>query len=161
MPMQLKQQFVIPSASKMKISQKLSYPVGAESISVALASVPQFMEIRLHFYTWSDHSLRRGHYEFLRVEYLNNVRPLQEWPIWIPYKRPAQGRWEIVVQPVPRTVRHRVKQYITDFAFTQIAQWLTARKELTQQGGDILAFFYDEKGDDFVVRQLTKLEPLR
>jgi len=159
--MQLEQQFVIPTASRVKISQRLSYPVGAEALSLALASVPQLVEIRLHFYWWSDHNLRSGHYEFLRVEYLNNVRPLQEWPIWNLYKRPAQGRWEIVVQPVPRTVRHRVKQYVADFALTQIAQWLTARRGLTQQGGDILAFFYDEKGEDFVVRNLTRLEPLR
>ena len=120
--MELEQQFVIPTVSRAKISQKLSYPVGAESISVALASVPQLVEIRLHFYSWSDHGLRRGHYEFLRVEYLNNVRPLQEWPIRSLYKRPAQGRWEIVVQPVPRIVRHRGRQYVADFALIQIAQ---------------------------------------
>jgi hypothetical protein len=38
--MELDQQFVIPTASRVKISQKLSYPVGAERVSVALASVP-------------------------------------------------------------------------------------------------------------------------
>lgn len=155
------QKFVIPTASRVKISQKLSYPLGAEALSLALVSVPQREDIRLHFYWWSDRGLRRGHYEFLRVEYLNNVRPLQEWPIWSLYQRPAQGRWEIVVQPVPRTVRHRVKQYIEDFALPQIAQWLNFRKDLTQQGGDILAFFYDEESEDFVVRPLTRLEPRR
>jgi len=158
---ELEQQFVIPTASRVKISQKLSYPVGAESISAALTSVPQLTEIRLHFYSWSDHGLRRGHYEFLRVEYLNNARALHEWPIWSLYKRHAQGRWEIVVQPVPRTIRHRVKQYIAVSALPQVARWLTERKEMTQRGGDILAFFYDEKSEDFVVRQLTRLEPLR
>jgi hypothetical protein len=159
--MELEQQFVIPTASRVKISQKLSYPVGAESISVALASVPQLAEIRLHFYLWSDYDLRRGHYEFLRVEYLNNTHPPQEYPIWSLYKRPAQGRWEIVVQPVPRALRHRVKKYIAASALAQIAQWLTERREMTQRGGDILAFFYDEKSEDFAVRQLTRLEPLR
>lgn len=77
------------------------------------------------------------------------------------HNRPVQDRWEIIVQPVPRTVRHRVKEYITGFALLQIALWLTARKELTQRGGAILAFFYDEKSDDFAVRQLTHLEPGR
>jgi hypothetical protein len=159
--LELEQQFAIPTASKAKIPHKLSYPIGAESISIALASVPQLKEIRLHFYWWSQADWRRGHDEFLRVEYLNNVPPLEKWPIWIPFRRPAQGRWEIVVQPVPRTVRHRVKQYIADFALAQMSHWLTARKELRQQGGDILAFYYDEKSDDFVVRQLTRLEPVR
>lgn len=159
--MELEQQFVIPTASRARISHKLSYPVGAESISVALASAPHVTEIRLHFYSGFDIQLRSGHYEFLRVEYLNNVLPLHEWPISWLYKRPAQGRWEIIVQPVPRSVRHRIKQYILVSALTQIAQWFVQRRELTQRGGDILAFFYDEKSEDFVVRHLTRLEPLR
>jgi hypothetical protein len=159
--MRSQQQVIIPTASRAKISHKLSYPIGAESISGALASVPQLAEMQIHFYSGIDIQLRKGHYEFLRVEYLNGVRPLLEWPITTLYKRPAQGRWEIVVQPVPRTVRHCVKQYVTDVAFAEIAQWLTMRKELTQQGADILAFFYDEKSGDFVTRPLTRLEPHR
>jgi hypothetical protein len=159
--MELDQQFVIPTASRARISHKLSYPVGAERISSVLASVPQLAELRVRFYSRFDNQLRTGHYEFLRVEYLNNARPSQEWPISDLYRCSEQGRWEIVVQPVPRTVRHRVKQYILDSALTQIAQWLTQRKEFVQRGNDILAFFYDEKGEEFVVRQLTRLEPLR
>jgi hypothetical protein len=65
------------------------------------------------------------------------------------------------VQPVPHTLRHRVKQFILDSALTQVAQWLIQRKELAQHGNDILAFFYDEKGEEFVPRRLTRLEPLR
>ena len=159
--MELDQKFVIPTASRAKISHKLSYPVGAERVSTALASVPQHAELKLHFYSGFDIQLRSGHYEFLRVEYLDNARPSQEWPISSLYKRSEQGRWEIVVQPVPRTLRHRVKQYILDSALTQVAQWLIQRKELSQQGNDILAFFYDEKGEEFVPRHLTRLEPLR
>ena len=159
--MELEQQFVIPTASRVKISHKLSYPVGTESISTALSSIPQLTRIRLHFYSGFDIQLRSGHYEFLHVEYLNRIHPLQEWPIATLYKRPLQGRWEIVVQPVPRRVRHFVKKYIADSALTQIAQWLVERSELTQRGGDILAFFYDEKSEGFVVRHLKRFEPLR
>jgi len=159
--MELDQQFVIPTVARVKISHKLSYPVGAERISIALASVPHLSELKLHFYLRFDVQLRSGHYEFLRVEYLNNARPSQEWPISSLYRRPEQSRWEIVVQPVPRAQRHRVNQYILDSALAQIAKWLIQRKELTQQGNDVLAFFYDEKAEDFVVRHLTRLEPLR
>jgi hypothetical protein len=159
--MELNQQFVIPTVSRARISHKLSYPVGAERISAVLASVPQLVELRVRFYSGFDHQLRTGHYEFLRVEYLNNARPSQEWPISDLYGRSEQGRWEIVVQPIPRTLRHRAKQYILDSALTQMAQWLTQRKELVQRGNDILAFFYDENGEEFVVRQLTRLEPFR
>lgn len=156
------QQFVIPTTWRAKISHKLSYPVGAERISVALASAPQLAELKLRFSSGSDVQLRGGHYEFLRVDYLNNAPPSQEWPISILfYGYLERAQWEIVVQPVPRTLRHRVRQYILDSALAEIAQWLIQRKELGQQGNDILAFFYDEKGDVFVSRHLTRLEPLR
>jgi hypothetical protein len=104
---------------------------------------------------------RGGHYEFLRAEYLNNASPAEEWPISNLYPRPAQWRWGIVVQPVPRVLRHRIKQYILDTAFEQITSWLDERRDLAQQGNDILAFFYDEKTEEFTPRQLKRPEPLR
>jgi hypothetical protein len=152
---------VIPTLSRSRISRKLSYPIGAQSVSAALASTAQLAELKLHFYFVSNHALRSGHYEFLRVEYLNNARPSEDWPISSLYKRPPQGRWEIIVQPVPRTLRHRIKQYILNSALIEIAHWLGERTELAQQGNDILAFFYDEEAEEFVTRHLTRLEPLR
>ena len=156
------QQITIPTLSRTKISRNLSYPVGAEQISLELASTAQLPEIKLHFYSSKFNiGLRKGHYEFLRVEYLNNARPAEKWPVTSLYGRPAQWRWEIVVQPVPRIVRHRVKQYIINLALPQIANWLAERTCLEQQGSDILAFFYDEKSEEFIPRQLTHLEPLQ
>jgi hypothetical protein len=155
------QQIIVPTLSRAKISRNLSYPIGAQQISVALSSTVQLPELKLHFYSWSDHGLRRGHYEFLRAEYLNNARPAEKWPVSSLHKRPPQYRWEILVQPVPRVFRHRIKQYIVDSALNQISNWLVERAQLTQQGSDILAFFYDEKTEEFVRRQLYHLEPLR
>jgi len=65
------------------------------------------------------------------------------------------------VQPVPRVFRHAIKQYIADSALSQIGIWLKEREQLAQRGSDILVFFYDEKAEDFVIRQVTHLEPLR
>lgn len=159
--MELEKQFVIPTASRAKVSNKLSYPIGAERISVALAAIPQLAELRVRFCSGFEAHLRGGHYEFLRVEYRNSARALEEWPIRTLFDRPEQSRWEVVVQPVPRIVRHRVKQYIEAFALTEIAQWFIERKELIQRGGDILAYFYEEESDDFAARHATRLEPLR
>ena len=129
---------------------------------MALASVIQLPELKLHFYFWSDNSLRRGHYEFLRVEYLNNALPsVDDWPIWHLYKRPPQYRWEIIVQAVPRLNRHRINQYILETALPQVRIWLSERTESSQQGNDMLTFFYDEKAEKFESRPLTRLEPLR
>lgn len=112
------QQFIIPTLSRAKISRHLSYPIGAEHISVALAATPQLLMLKLHFYSGLSSGLRWRHYEFLRAEYLNQAPPSAEWPISSLYNRPPQYRWEIVVQPVPRIMRHRIKQFITDSALT-------------------------------------------
>lgn len=155
------QQIIISTLSKAKISHHLSYPIGAKHISLALAGTPQLSMLKLHFYSGLGIGLQRGQYEFLRAEYLNQAIPSKEWPISTLYKRPPQYRWEIVVQPVPRTLRHRIRQYISDSALPQVAQWLIARAQLVQRGNDILAFFYDDKADELIARQLSHLEPVR
>jgi hypothetical protein len=150
------QQIVIPTLSKAKISCTLSYPIGAKPISSALASTVQLPELGLHFYAGFGAGLLRGQYQFLRVGYLNKARPIEFW-----HNLPPQGRWEIVVRPVPPVLRHRFKQYIVETALPQIAHWLGERTQLAQQGSDTLAFFYNEKTEEFTSRQSTHLEPLR
>lgn len=152
---------LIPTLSKAKISGRFSYPVGAEQLSSALASSSQFQELRLHFYSSkSNHALGWGHYEFLRVEYLNSAKPAEEWPIQSLYQRPPQYRWEVVVQPVPRLLRRVIRQYIIEHALPAISRWLAERAGLKQKGSDMLTFFYDEKTAEFASRSLTRLEPL-
>jgi hypothetical protein len=155
------QQFVIPTQSKSKISHLLSYPIGAEAISAALASTVQLSRINLHFYSGFDLGLRRGHYEFLRVEYLRGGRPASDWPVSTLYNRPPQELWEVVVQPVPRPSRNRIRQFILEKALPSIEGWLNERSDLERDGSDILAFFYDETDDEFVGRPLTQLGSTR
>jgi hypothetical protein len=153
--------YIIPTLSKAKISHHLSYPIGAAAVSRALATAAQLPKLKLHFYFRFDNALRWGRYEFVRVEYLNNARPAEEWPILHLYSRPPQYRWEVIVQPVPRVNRHRINTYILESALPDIGNWLSERIELSQQGSDILAFFYDEKSEEFESRRSTRLEPLR
>jgi hypothetical protein len=77
------------------------------------------------------------------------------------HQRPPQYRWEIIVQPVPRIIRHEINRYIHESALPEIASWLSDRAELAQRGSDMLTFFYDEKTGQFESRPLTRLEPLR
>jgi len=155
------QPYIIPTLSRAKISHHLSYPIGAAAVSMALGSVAQLPELKLHFYFQFDNALRRGHYEFLKVEYLNNASPADQWPIWHLHRRPPQYCWEVVVQPVPRVNRHRINSYILESALPQVCNWLSERTGLSQQGSDMLTFFYDEKAEKFESRPLTRLEPLR
>lgn len=154
-------QELIPTLSKSKISCHLSYPIGAEAVSAATASVSQFAQLKLLFYFWSDQSLRSGDYEFLRAEYQHAERRSDYWTILHLYRSQPQYRWEIVVQPVPRVFRNRIKQYILDTALPHIASWLSERSQLESQGSDILAFFFDEKASEVIVRNATRLEPTR
>jgi hypothetical protein len=63
-------QIVIPTLSKKKIGRHLSYPVGAEQVSAALADTPQFAKLGLHFSFYARNpEAQRGHYEFFEVEY--------------------------------------------------------------------------------------------
>jgi hypothetical protein len=152
---------VIPTMSKAKISRDLSYPIGAEAISRAVEEVPQLPLLRLQFYHSSDLHLRWGRYEFLRVEYLNDATPLDEYPVSRLFDRPPQYQWEIVVQPVPRVHRHRIKTYIAESALNEVRGWLMQRVDYVQSGSEVLAFFYDEKLDEFQVRRVARLEPVR
>jgi hypothetical protein len=152
----------IPTLSRAKISRHLSYPIGAEPISESLASVPQFAELKLLFYSSKFHTpLRSKEYEFFPVEYLNNAKSAEKWPIANLYGRPSQGRWEIAVQPVPRVLRHSIKQYILASALPQMRHWLVERAQLLQPGSDLLAFFYDEETEECIPRPAANLEPLR
>jgi hypothetical protein len=161
-------QVIIPTLSKSKISHLLSYPTGAERISKALASVPQLSQLKLHFIAAMADGLRdvridgKQGYEFLRVEYLDQAAPDYEYPIrhfWPP--RPLQYQWEIVVQPVPRQDRHKVKTYIAEAALPKVSGWLTERSNLSNRGAAILAFFYENETETFLVRNVDQLEPLR
>jgi hypothetical protein len=156
------QRIVIPTISRTKISRRLSYPISAEPISESLTSVPQFAELKLLFYSSKYHGpLRNKEYEFLRVEYLNNTKSREKWPIANLWGRPLQGQWEIAVQPVPRVLRHNIRQYILEDALPQMKQWLVERTHLLQRGSDILAFFYSEETEECISRHIANLEPLR
>jgi hypothetical protein len=152
--------FVIPTMSKAKISHLLSYPVGAEMVTRALDGVPQMNQLALQFYHWTDNALRRGNYEFLRVEYLKGVAPAEEYPIFL-YRRPplVQYQWEILVQPVPRIKRHNIRTYIGETALAAIKNWLMERAELKARGSTVLAFFFDEEKDEITMHQIERLEP--
>ena len=94
-----------------------------------LVSVSQFTELKLLFYSSKFHTpLRSRDYEFIRVEYLDNARPGEKWPVGNLYGRPQQSQWEIAVQPVPRVFRRRIKEYIVDSALP-----ISSRSQLPEE----------------------------
>jgi hypothetical protein len=162
------QPIIVPTVARSKIPRSLSYPIGAEAISKAFSPAAQIAELKLVFYSSKfDVGVRSGRYElrryeFIRVEYLHNAKAGEKWPISSLYGRPTQSRWEVVVQPVPRVLRHRINEYIVESALPMMADWLAERSQLLRQGSDLLAFFYDENAEEeFAARKLSSLEPTR
>ena len=149
---------IIPTRYKAKISGELSFPIGAEKISAALASVPQLSKLVLQFGSDYKQKTRSGRYTCLRVRYARlslPVNPLSSSGI------PLFNEWEIEVKPVPRTCRHRIQEHIVHVALPQIERWLLERSTLEQRGSDTLVLSYDQQNDTFSVEQESRLEPLR
>jgi hypothetical protein len=149
---------IIPTRTKMRISHELSFPVGAERISIALASVMQLPQLVLHFRSDRFNQVRFGHYPFLSVTYSGKewtYNPVDSSGI------PLFNRWEIEVKPVPRAFRHRIQRYILDSALPQIKQWLDHRANLAQEGSDNLGFLFNEEKEEFVPEQVAHLQPIR
>jgi hypothetical protein len=110
---------------------------------MALAAAPQLPELILHFRSDRWNQVRFGHYPFLSVTYSG-----KNWgynPVALSGV-PLINKWEIEVNPVPRTVRHRIQHYILDSALPQIRQWLDQRADLAHDGTDTLGFFFETTG---------------
>ena len=155
--------FIIPTRSKAKISHELSYPIGAERISIALASVVQLAQLVLHFKSDRFNQVRFGQSPFLDVTYKgkDQLERLAKMNLSNSAGIPLWNRWEIEVKPVPRILRHRIHQYILDSALPQIKQWLDQRANLAQEGSDKLSFFFNEQKDEFESEQLGRPQPIR
>jgi len=137
---------IIPTLHKEKISQSLSYPVGAKDVSEALVSVPQFGDLQLNFWTYQFRNRwPSGDYVFLRV----GAAPFRQ----------TQG--EIEVQPVPRVMRHRFHEYIVGTALAQMAKWLVEGAAVAPGQEGSLVFSYDEKGDEFITQSFASRQSLR
>jgi hypothetical protein len=149
---------IIPTRSKAKISHELSFPIGAEQISIALAAATQLPQLVIDFCSDRFNQVRFGHYPFLSVMYSRREKPSN------PISSSAvafSNIWEIVVRPVPRILRHRIQEYILDSALPQVKQWLDQRVNLTQPGSDTLGFYFDERNEEFIPKELAHLQPIR
>lgn len=152
--------YFIPTRSKSKIAHTLSWPVGAGEISSVMASVGQFSELVLHFREGfrEDISRRQGIYRLIGVTYVANPLRINSDPT---DGVPLFNRWELIVGPVPRTLRHKLHELILSSALPQIRDWLDERSNLNLSGSDHLRFFYREQGEQFYSEGDQRLEPVR
>ena len=153
-------QIMIPTRSKAKISHLLSFPIGAERISKALADTPQIAELLLHFQSDRWGHVRTGRYPCIRVQHSSRHAEMAErFPDSAGV--PLFNEWEVSVYPVPKIHRHTVQQHIVNIALPQINEWLRRRADLQQPGEHSLTFRFEELKNDFKSESEMQPNPLR
>src|SRR6201993_1930035 len=115
--------YVIPTARKSRISHLLSWPIGAERLSLALSSVPQLKLLSLQFILdWYDR-MHFPRYPFLSTVYLHNEIEFKSVTGEI-----VSTEWLINVHPVGRQSRHRIQEYMLKEGLSTAAQWFEERR---------------------------------
>jgi hypothetical protein len=119
---------LIPTTSKSKISSALAYPVGAQSISQSLASVPQFEQLELMFtdnrYKVAD-SL--GNLPILAGRYIKHNLGLSA-----SHSMDESGsygpKWEIQIYTVPKQHSTTIRKAVTEQGFGLLSDWLCEKR---------------------------------
>jgi hypothetical protein len=125
---------LIPTRYKARLPRHLSYPVGAESISEALAGIPHFESFSLRFSAeavWPASEFRR-----LLVEQLPYCVMAAEHR---PRSKPGLGaadhmvqagwydeKWELRVNPVLSRLRQTANQLLREVGMPAIAAWMNS-----------------------------------
>jgi hypothetical protein len=128
-------EMLFPTKLRVKISSRLSYPVGAELISSELADVPQAQSLEVRFHGKYERMETRGQpYSIFTVSYAGT--------------QSYQPGWSIEVRPVPRALKHTVKETLSSEFFPRIRKWLEDRADLdSRHGFDALSVVLDENGE--------------
>jgi hypothetical protein len=122
---------VIPTTSRFKTPKYIAYPIGAETLSAALAAVPQYGELHVtFFFAGAAHrvleSARRGDpLPVLSAEY----RPWRANraggpPLEIP-------EWHLYVTPVPSVLKSGAKRALMTCGVSRVSEWLSASRSPT------------------------------
>ena len=122
---------MIPTQSKARLSKRLSYPLGAEAVSAALAGVPQYGLLRLTFHDRAGSAM-----QFQQV--LNTGRPyvvmqaaFSRWAIhrnasdWMIERGWYDKKWQITLYPVLREYRHAARAALLEHALPAVRRWLS------------------------------------
>ena len=126
---------VFPTKLRVRVSARLSYPVGAELISSAFAKVPQAQGFEIRFHAKNERMEDRGQpYSIFTVSYAGT--------------QSYEPGWSIVVRPVPRALKHKIKESLIRDCFPRIRQWLEKHADLNSRHGfHSLSVVLDEKDE--------------
>jgi hypothetical protein len=129
---------MIPTRSKNKLPQTLSYPLGAMAITEALTDAPHTSELVLYFWDRPDWSASEFH-RTLRDGLPSKVLVAK----FTPSHNPGYGgkvslmetswsavHWSIGVYPVLRESRHSVAELLKRQALPAVVEWLRGSESI-------------------------------
>ena len=142
---------LIPTRSKSKLSSTLAYPVGAQSISEALVTVPQFEQLELWFtdnrYKVAD---TIGNLPIVAGRYVKHNLGLSA-----SHRLDESGaygpKWEIQIYTVPKQHATTIRNALADRGFGILSDWLSEKRSnywLTKSHEILL--WYSVVDDSFV-----------
>jgi hypothetical protein len=152
---------IIPTRYRTRIPHTLSYPVGAKAISEALIGVPQFGELAAEFWFWNQLARHHGTatpYRVMQVQYSGPKRFFSASKS-MEEKGHYSPSWKIIVDAVPRSLRHLIQGKIIAEVLPSIRAWLLANPVPTKrEGSHGLVFVVDELNNEMKCDESTSLE---
>jgi hypothetical protein len=157
----LEELVLIPTGFKSKLPQTLSYPTGAEVLSLAFADVPQFGMFTLNFWFYSQaRPTEMGSYSVLEIAYHRATKSIHSRKDDVEAGR-FEPKWEITIRPVPRNRRHLIKTKLQSEALPLASTWLLENADHDEVGGLTLTFSFDEESELLSASKFSSLAPRR
>jgi hypothetical protein len=150
---------LIPTSYKSKLPHALSYPIGAETISLAFKGVSQFADLDLEFWFWSRArpDIERV-YTVLVISYSRRAKSLHSRKDDLEAGR-FEPKWTIAVRPVSRVRRHLIKTKLQEEALPLAKKWLIENGDRDEIGGVKLTFSFDEETEMLTAERWSSLAP--
>ena|SRR5438105_3255597 len=123
---------MIPTRVKSRLAKSLSWPLGGEAISAALAGAPHFGDLVLSFRdspVWPASEFRRllresTPYAILVAEYLPASKPGYGGATFLVERGCYAAKWELRVNPVLRETRAAAGRTLRESGLPAVSDWL-------------------------------------
>lgn len=117
----------------------MSYPIGAEALTVGLGDAPHVAELRIWFLNepcWPGSRFRKmlaakEPYKIFSVKYTPARKPGYTGCNFLVQNGYYEAKWDLNVYPVVRDLRHVAKELLLSEGLASIVQWLRG----SQRGG--------------------------
>jgi hypothetical protein len=121
---------IIPTRYKAKIGKELSYPLGAEVLSRALAGLPMFAHLSIWFGSGSSTPRK------ICTETQNRVVSVA-YSCTRSFTMSFGPSWTIRVTAVPRETRAQIKEMLLESGLEQIRTWLEKKANVWGSDGHV------------------------